>query len=144
MQSPELSVVSFDVRVLILSVLACTAISFFVATLLALKLCRHPLGLRGAALYALAGTGAFVVVLLALTNLVPAEGIATLIAMLLGLLATQWLLARWLLPRLQRRSTMGLPATLPAAWRVALVTVPASAVMLTLLGFAQLAVFSPF
>lgn len=141
MPSPELSIISFDVRVLILSVLASTVISFLVATLLALKLWRQPLGLRGTALYALASTGAFVVVLLALTHLVPAEHPATLIGMLLGLLATQWLLARSLLPRLQQRRMIGLPATVPAAWRVALVTAPACALMLTILGFAQLAFF---
>jgi hypothetical protein len=40
--------IDFDMRALMLSVLCFTYLAFLVATLLALKLCRQPLGLRSA------------------------------------------------------------------------------------------------
>lgn len=139
MQSPEFAIISFDVRVLILSVLCSTLVSFFVATLLALRLWRQQIGLGSTALYALAGTAAFIVVAGMISSVAPTQ--AGSVGILLGLLATQWLLAKRLLPRLQRRYTGNPPATALAAWRVALVTVPASAIMLAIAGFTQMAIF---
>lgn len=134
------TMVSLDVRVLILSVVVCTVVAFFLATLLALKLCRQPLGLLGTALYALAGAAALFVAIGVVTSLTSAQG-SILLGLLPGLLVTQWLLAKHLLPRLQRRNTTAPPANPPAAWRVALVASPATAVMLAIAGFAQTAYF---
>lgn len=134
------TMISLDVRVLLLSVLVCTVVAFFAAALLALKLCRQPLGLVGTALYALAGAVALFVAVAVVTSLTPThDGI--LVGALLGLLITQWLLAKHLLPWLQRRITTASPAISPSAWRVALVASPATAVMLAIAGFAQTAYF---
>jgi hypothetical protein len=134
------TMVSLDVRVLMLSVLVCTVIAFFAATLLALKLCRQPLGLLGTTLYALAGAVALFAAVAVVTSLTPSQD-SILVGLLLGLIVTQWLLAKHLLPRLQRRNTTAPPASAPAPWRMALIASPATAVMLMIAGFAQMAFF---
>lgn len=134
------TMISLDVRVLMLSVLVCTVVAFFAAALLALKVCRQPLGLLGTALYALAGAVALFVAVGVVTSLTSTHD-SILVGLLMGLLVTQWLLAKHLLPRLQRRNTTAPPAGATAAWRVALVASPATALMLMIAGFAQTAFF---
>lgn len=140
MESAQWTTVALDVRVLLLSVLGCTVIAFFLSTLLATRLCRQPLGLGGTMVYALISTVAFFFTTAVVASLAPTQS-GTLVGLLLCLLITQWLLARRLLPRLQRRNTKSPPAGAPAAWRMALIGSLASAAMLALVGFAQTAFF---
>jgi hypothetical protein len=79
-----------------------------------------------------------------LVELDTSQGIATSIGMLLGLFATHWLLAKRLLPWLQRRNMVAPPGTVfPAPWRMAFIASPATVVLLIIAGFAQTAHFFP-
>lgn len=140
MESGQWVMVSVDVRMLLLSVLGCTFIAFFGSMQLALKVWRQPLGLRGVAGHALASTVAFFILAVLVGALAPTEIIA-MTGIVLGLIATQLLLAKRLLRKLQQRMPTPLPSATPSAWRMALVTVPASVALLAIVGTVQVALF---